>query len=194
MDNINVKIKYTILIGGTLLTFGIIIFIAIFRSDLSTFDNYLKIVSAGVTITTLIYAALNVHMIQEHNQSQITLKKKEVSLLLVSQYNTPEMTTLSTLSAQLKKDVEKLEAKEVADYLQKNKESRKAMVATMNFYEKLAIAIDQDLADESLLKEFFRGIIQDTYNVLKAYIEYLRKERKNQKIFDRFEELAIKWK
>ncbi|MDT0620866.1 DUF4760 domain-containing protein [Croceitalea vernalis] len=194
MDNINIKIKYTILIGGTLLTFGIIIFIAIFRIDLSTFDNYIKIVSAGVTITTLIYAALNVHMIQEHNQSQIALKKKEVSLLLVSQYNTPEMTTLSTLSAQLKKDVEKLEAKEVAEYLQKNKESRKAMVATMNFYEKLAISIDQDLADESLLKEFFRGIIQDTYNVLKAYIEYLRKERKNQKIFDRFEELAIKWK
>ena len=64
------------------------------------------------------------------------------------------MTVLSNLSAQLKKDVKSYTGQEVAKFLDENVESKKAIVAVLNFYEKMAIAIELDLADEELLKMF----------------------------------------
>ena len=45
------------------------------------------------------------------------------------------------------------------------------MVASLNFFEKMAICIEHGLADENLLKDFFRGIVRSNFHALKGFIE-----------------------
>ncbi len=68
-----------------------------------------------------------------------------------------------------------------------------ALTRVLNFAEKLAIVVENDLADEVILKQFFRGIVVGYYHDFRDFIDLKRRERKNDKIFEKFFWLASRW-
>ena len=190
---INKKIKHPILYLGVLFI-GVAIAALYFLSGQPlTIEICIDIVGAGIAITTLAYAAIHVRLIYYSQQQNLEIKRKLFSADLITQYNSPEMTKLSIISYALKKDIKDLKPEEVIEYLEGNQKKKTAIVASLNFFEKLAISIDHKLADEDLLKDYFRGIIRNNYHALKGFIELKRKENQNNRIFENFEQLTDRW-
>ncbi len=193
MDNITIKIKYATLFVGIGLTIALIFGIKLWGGSYATIENYIKILGSGIALTALVYAAINVHLLFDINKKNLEFKKKEYSASLITQFNSPTMTKLSVISHALKKEIKDLTPEEVADLLARDENKKIAIVAMLNFYEKLAISIEHEIADEELLKDFFRGIIRNTYHVMKNFIDKKRIDNENQRIFAKFENLAKRW-
>lgn len=193
MDRVTIRLKYVILIIGILLTILTIIAIKVWGGTLFNLDICLKVIGSGIALTALVYATINVHLLYETNEFNYQLKLKENSSNLISEFSDPEMAKLTTLSHSLKKDIKDLNTKEITDFLKNNHEKYLAIVTMLNFYEKLAIFIEHKLVDEKLLKDYFRGVVINTYHVMIGYIGNIRKEKENQKVFEKFENLAKSW-
>jgi len=145
IDKLNISIKYVILISGVLLVTASILIMYKYECSL---ESIVQVVTLILLALTLIYTAINVHMIQENSTQSLELKKKEHSFELISQFNEPEMTKMSILSKKFKVEIKELDAHKVVELLKSDKEYQTAIVQMMNFYEKLAIAIEFDYADE----------------------------------------------
>ncbi len=190
---INIYIRYAVLLLGVFLTITAMVICHLWGGSSSTLDNILKIFGSGIALTSLAYAAMNVRLIYNSQQHNLEIKRKTFSSNLITQFNSPEMTKLSIISYALKKDIKELKPEEVVEYLEKNQDKKTAMVASLNFFEKMAISIEHGLADENLLEDFFRSIVRNNYHSLKDFIELKRKENQNNKIFEKFETLAQRW-
>ena len=190
---INIYIRYAVLLLGVFLTIAAMVLCYLWGGSSSTLDHILEIFGSGIALTALVYAAMNVRLIYDSQQHNLLMKRKSFSSDLISQFNSPEMTKLSIISYALKKDIKDLKPDEVVEYLEKDQDKKIAMVASLNFFEKLAISIEHGLADENLLRDFFRGIVRSNYHALKGFIELKRKENQNNKIFEKFEALARRW-
>ncbi|MDY6973867.1 MAG: DUF4760 domain-containing protein [Thermodesulfobacteriota bacterium] len=190
---INIYVRYAVLLLGVFLTIAAMVICYLWGGPSSTLDNVLKIFGSGIALTALVYAAMNVRLIYNSQQHNLEMKRKSFSSDLISQFNSPEMTKLSIISYALKKDIKDLKPDEVVEYLEKDQDKKTAMVASLNFFEKLAISIEHGLADEKLLRDFFRGIVRSNFHALKGFIELKRKENQNNKIFEKFEALARRW-
>jgi hypothetical protein len=140
---------------------------------------------------TLIEAKLNQEKIDL--EAKLKNRKKQYAAQLISEWHSPEMSKLSVIANATKVNISQLEPKDVIEYLKGDPEKEHAMVATLNYLEKLAICINHDIADEPLLKDFFEGIVKRYHYTLKGLINLKRRELQNNRIFEHFIELAVKW-
>ena len=92
----------------------------------------------------------------------------------------------------------------IVNFLEKNdviKESdvkaddkfRVSVTIALNLLEKIAIAVESNVADEVMLKTFYKGIFKTLSLKLKKYIEYRRELTNIPTTFIKFEKLAEKW-
>lgn len=192
MDELRISIKYAILVVGLILS--VVVTVLFYFLDPSrSVQTALMILGTGIALTTLVYAAHNLKLLHESQQTGQDLERKRFSADLIRQYNSPEMTKLTVIAYELKKDIKDLQPGEVVAYLQddSHKKEREAMVLSLNFFERMAIAINHGIADEDLLKDFFRGIVRNNNLTLKGFIEL--RQRDNPKVWEKFQKLATKW-
>ena len=64
---------------------------------------------------------------------------------------------------------------------------------TLNFLEKVALLVEDDLVEEEIIKKFFRGIVIDMHNLFRIWIEQLRRSRNNDKIYEYLTKLYKNW-
>lgn len=71
---------------------------------------------------------------------------------------------------------------------------KKPLIALLNYFEKIAIAILTETADEQILKEYFEDMFVNYFEVFKPYILSRRKGAGALKsAFDNFEQVALSW-
>ncbi|WP_167591706.1 DUF4760 domain-containing protein [Jiella endophytica] len=63
----------------------------------------------------------------------------------------------------------------------------------INDYELIAVGIEFDILDEDFYRDWFRTALLTDYVSLRPYIRDVRTFTKSDKIFERFERLAVKW-
>jgi Domain of unknown function (DUF4760) len=64
----------------------------------------------------------------------------------------------------------------------------------LNLHELTAVAIQEGVIDESVYRRWFNGTYIADYEHTKDYIEVVRKEYGNYKVFSEFEKTALRWK
>ena len=196
MDTITMvlRFKYIILIVGFILT-GIAIILNAWHNQWSiSLDNAIKIIGLGIGVTTAVYAAMNLRHIYESHQEEITNKKKAYSMHLMELWLEPEMTETSSNANLLLKEINETNDTDQAYSLFNEKhDERHSLLSILNYFELLSISIDNNVADEYMLKQFFRGIVVYHYNNMASIIEIRRQKSNNQKIFKDFQNLAEKW-
>ena len=195
MDRLSVKlsIRYVALIISLLATILCAVVYAWISNWIVTLDEIIKIVGVGVAFSTALYAAMSLGNIYDAHKEILNHKKKGFSSQLIDKWLDPEMTKLILKSTPLQQKIRKLNAEQGMKELDKNVSNRHALLTVLNFFEQLSVSIINDLADEKMLKEFFRNIVVTYYNANKGMIDARRKYRNNQKLFSQFEQLAKKW-
>lgn len=190
---IHFEIKYIALIIGLLLTVvGVAIYLH-WGESIPQVKEIMAIVGGGLALTGLLYSAMNLHHNLRLNEQKLINERKVFSALLIAEWHKPEMTKLTIIGAKLRMSLKNLDARKVLEFLKQDSDAHNAMVAMLNFFEKMAICIENDVADEQLLKDFFQGIIRGYYTTLRGLIQYKRIELEDQNVCIFFEKLAVRW-
>ena len=196
MDKFSVKfdMKYIVLVIGFILTSITIALYAWHNQWVLTLDSTIKILGLGVGATTAIYAAMNLRHIYDSHIEAVAHKKKEYSAHLMERWLDPEMTKISISANSLLGEINKKSNDEEAYKLFNEKhDERHSLLSILNFFELMAISINTNVADEPMLKDFFRGVVTSHYNNMIGIIDIRRKKANNQRIFKDFEMFAKKW-
>lgn len=68
-----------------------------------------------------------------------------------------------------------------------------AVIETMNFFELLGLAVDTGLADEEIVKRYFRALTVHVWGRLNSYVAWRQGESNNPRLFSEFEGLFARW-
>ncbi|HTN38158.1 MAG TPA: DUF4760 domain-containing protein [Arachidicoccus sp.] len=72
-------------------------------------------------------------------------------------------------------------------------EVKSAWLIVLNYFECICAGIDQGIMDEEFMREFFQTIFKNYQRMFSNYIDYLRRERKTERIFSHFTQTCQKW-
>lgn len=74
-----------------------------------------------------------------------------------------------------------------------NHELRESVKTILNDYELTALSIKQGILDEAFYREWFEGSFLKDYQAVRPLIKDIREKENRHKIYNQFEELAVKW-
>ena len=68
------------------------------------------------------------------------------------------------------------------------------LIDVLNFFESMSIAIQKDIADDEIVKLFFRSILTEYWHGAEGFIKKRRAERNNARLAQEIEWLYERWK
>ncbi|HEX8148066.1 MAG TPA: DUF4760 domain-containing protein [Pyrinomonadaceae bacterium] len=195
MDKFKVRfeIKYVALIFGLIITTAVVAVYLRWADSIPQIKEVMAISAGGLALTGLLYNAMSLHSNLKISGQKLINDQRAFSASLIAEWHTPQMSKLTIRGAKLRMGIKNLKGQEVLEILRNDEDAHSAMVAILNYFEKLAICIENGVADEQLLRDFFGGIIRGYHNASMILIEYKRVELEDQKICIFFQNLAERW-
>lgn len=74
-----------------------------------------------------------------------------------------------------------------------DEEKRVAVNKVLNHYEIMSIGVNSEILSEEIYKLYFRSRLVEDFKKSKGYIEHVRDQTNNEKIFEQYERLARRW-
>jgi hypothetical protein len=132
----------------------------------------------------------------KQNVSQIW--KKEFYEKYPTEFNSQMFNKCHTTLTELKKTPDGVEMIKEAQSkilyrLKENKDERHEVQALLSFFEHMGQDIKLQVADSDYLKDYFYGIVIDTYEFFRKYIEYIQFDKCNRLAYCNFVYLAQTW-
>ena len=192
MDNINiqVKVKYITLIVSLLLT---LIVSTVYYINEKNFELTLAIIGAGIALTAVIYSAINTNLIYHIESEKFKNEKRKISMDFIEKWSNPEMSKLNSKASYALIKIQSLNNEELKKYLTENQDKQMAILNLLNLFENISIAVNNNIADEDILKSFYKEIFCPSYSQLKNIISITRQQERNQNCWSEFETIIKKW-
>ena len=71
---------------------------------------------------------------------------------------------------------------------------RFSFIIIFNYFESISIGLEQDIMDETFMKEFFKTVFRDYLLKYGTYLDYERITHRSDRIYQSFTRIATKWK
>ncbi len=156
-------------------------------------SNITSIVSAGGVIVSIIYLAKQIKSTNTiHSQNHEWNRRIETKKIL-DQYN--QLESVERLEEIFKFSDAKhpIPMDKIEEKIEKEKLLKLTIRRLLNFYEGLCNGIDMRIYNEAMVKETRRGHMIRTFIAFNYFIEALRRERNNNKLYIKFEKYVKKW-
>lgn len=75
-----------------------------------------------------------------------------------------------------------------------NVDKRQSVMVVLNYFERVSLACQTKMADNSLIKGYFRGVFNLYFSGLEEYIHQTRKQKDNYKLFEYYESVVTQWR
>lgn len=190
---INLRIKGAILITGSMVTIVVALCFLKYGNSISMFNDILKIVGAGIALTTLVYTSVSINLAYKIQMENMQLKRKSYAIGFMTENHSEEMVKCSMVCIKIKEDLKTLSTKEGIKYIMDNNSRFTSIVSSLNFLEKIANAMKYQAADEGIIKEAFQDKFSFYYHNFRDFIEYMREERHSDNLWSDFQKFAIDW-
>jgi hypothetical protein len=163
--------------------------------------DIVAVITGGIVSTTLIYHVMNYHMNYEVNRikfryddRKIVSDRKVQAIAMIGEWHKPDMMTRTVKAYSFLKSYRDKSPEAFNDALELDAEARIAIITILNFFERVALAIDAKVVDEAIIKSFFKGLVREYYHgTINGLINPRRRERNNNRIFTELEELNKRW-
>ena len=127
-------------------------------------------------------------------EEQTLLKQQEFSLYLIQKWNEPDFSMLvADASAVLAKTDKEEDPAEKRAIIRNSPGGQRAVVSMLNHLEYVHIAIACGVADENVLHSFFRAIVVWCWHHTDTWIDHLRRQEKNDRLYREFQLLHERW-
>ena len=195
MLEIKVKaaIRYMVLLLGSVASGAITWWYVTHVNPGATTEDTLKVLAVCVGLLTLIYTAINSQFSYDVHLLEALNEKKRTSLDLITEWQSSDMAKITVIGKKIREKIKMLDGKAAMALIRADKSDQEAFVALLNFFEKLSIAIEHDLVDQAVLKDFFVPILPIYYSATRDVIQELRREFQSELVFTHFESVGKKW-
>jgi len=195
---VSITLKYVALVGGILATLGMsALYLAIVATHPIDWENEIspiaEILSTGILLTTLVYAAVNVNLIAHHQNEQLQREKLKYSAEFVKTWYQPEMTAANAKTRRCIRDYAEGEPNKLLESITKDLDANIAVTQVVNFFEQMAHAVKFNLADEEYLRSFFFTIARQRWHILKPLIDQKRQLDQSDGFLCEFEAMTRRW-
>jgi hypothetical protein len=161
------------------------------------YRNVTTVFTCGSVVIAIFYAILN----YENNQLKVKRDRKISRDVLA--FNAAFEWYKGNIVEHLKKTkilydthkhlIEENKSKEFFEILEGDEAARSSLISILNYCECMAIAIEEDIMDEYLVKKFFCSIFKMYHRDYSFYIDYRRKKNHAPTAWKHFSTLAQKW-
>lgn len=192
------RLKYATLYIGLGATVVITVLMILFvKADIR---DYVAIFTGGVVCTALFYNAMNLKF--SHDAARIKLEfddnrlahdKKIMAINICGEFHKPEMAKLAVQAKSLIKQFEGKKQDELVSFVESDVDARTGIISVLNFFEKIALSIKFDVADENILRDFYKGVFAWYWHKLYPFIMHRRRESNNNGVFVEFENMISRW-
>ncbi len=181
---INLTVPLWFIIGAGVLAFLISYLCAAQHRDQIKFAAVLLGAAAGIYSAYYVGAALRL---------QLSRERQKASFELLGLLNRPEFVKVRNFLEREVEGHEKLSAEELYAKVDGNDELDNAVTVVMDILEDMSIAIQNDYAEEEILRLSLVCIVERNWNGLRGWVEQLRKKHGDQRLFSELQKLATSW-
>lgn len=82
----------------------------------------------------------------------------------------------------------------IKEMTEEEKQERQRVIYCLNFYERLAVSINNGIYHETMIKEVFYNSIVNYFYIAEPFIKALREKEQKETYYQEYELLAKKWK
>ena len=193
---VNFEVKYIVIFLLIILISGISLFTNLSENEIDyTITDVMSFAAGSVAIMTLVYHALSLDSQYKFHQENLFLTRNQYAYDVISKFNDPSMSiALEFLNSVEEKKEEFFNDRNVQgylDYIKENPKDRLKMVRIINYFEHLAILINNKHIEEYTVKNNFKTIFVDTFLLMKPYIDHCQQH--SATTWCNYEKLATKW-
>ena len=163
-------------------------------------SEIVKIVNSGLVIIGVMYSILTYESNQIKNRHDMRVRKSAATYKAMVEWHVSPMVDYSKTCKEFESRNEyQLLKDDIEMFMQEfnksiNFEYRRSLICILNYFESMAVAISEDLMDESFMKKFFRNIFFEFYDAYFLFIEERRKMKNDHEIWYEFTTLVERWK
>ena len=182
----------TILAGLVLISGAIFWYCPKWRDELTFFGTGFAM-AAGVLAAYYIGRTLQITVVQREESLKAVRIEKAFSY--IQRWNAAPFLERQQWRVVLDK-IHGMTPAQVADLFNKDRADRAVVVDVLNFFEEVALAVNEGLADEETLLKFFRDMLEGYYHQSAEWINRLRTDdtRPRPKVYIEFETLIKRWR
>ena len=157
-------------------------------------------VSAGVV--SVIYAGENIQRASKIKEEDEQLRKTDRALNYISLWNNPNFYIVRDVSTKIKEIIYSDENKNKKDEhpklaneaLSKDKDLEQKLIDILNFLEEVSMAVNKQLINEDIIKDFFVHIFERYAQIYNDYINEQRRLKEYEQMYINFTTLNSKWR
>jgi uncharacterized protein YktA (UPF0223 family) len=167
-------------------------------------NNLIVAITTFAATTTGLSAFSAYRSIHETLESQELNRKQEAEALVldrtlsyIRRWNDLQFLPVRRVAHELYRLVQEQPPEKQENFLiqrlEDNRNEREDITNLLNFFEEMAICVEEKIVQEELLLKFFKGIVKDYCRTFSCYIQYRRKKRNNERIYRYLTNLYEKW-
>ena len=190
MTTFDFRVKFTIGTGIVLTLIGSAVVVAYIR-----YDNLRKVLEFSTTVAATVAGLTGASYAAQSLTRTAEEAKVDRTLSFISRWNDPGFEKNQVIS--LLRTIDDKPNSELNDFIVcevDEKNDLKAEINTiLNFFEEMALAINNKLVDENTLRDFFRGIVLTHVKKFYPWIKHRRKITDNEKVLKSITALYEEW-
>ena len=125
----------------------------------------------------------------------VVSSKTDRTLKYIERWNNPDFDKKAVLA--LFRETKELgpteKQKIISDKLENDDELRSELISILNFLEEMSLSIHENLTDERVLRNFFRGIVFDYVETFRCWIKARRERVDNSNLYKQLMDLYERW-
>jgi hypothetical protein len=163
-------------------------------------SEIVKILNGGLVIIGIMYSILTYESNQVKIRHDIRVSKCSTTFKAMQEWNSASMIDYVKFCKDFQNRKEyKLLKNDTAAFIVEfeksvNQEYRKSLLCILNYFESMAVGVNEDLMDEEFVKKYFENAFFEFYDTYYPFIKGLRKTKKNFTILSGFTNLVNKWR
>jgi hypothetical protein len=193
---IKIEVKYIYIFLFLILVLGFIIFKFIYYDNDIIFGiiDVMAYLTGSVAILTLLYHAFGLESSHQFHRDNLAHQKHQYSYEIISKINEPEFAETLQLFHEIKSQKDYFFSENIDNFkafLKKNGSKRAKVIMLLNYFEHIAILVENNHVEEEIIKDGFKTLFVNSYSVMKPYIDY--RQETHRKSWYLYECLAEKW-
>jgi hypothetical protein len=167
------------------LAIGLIVAFVVAPSARTSLTFAAAVIAGATAVYSTYYAAANI-------RGQVELSRKQTSLRFIEAWPSNDRSSERQRLREI--NAHELSPEQLVAKMTEDKDLERAARTHLNFIHAMAIAIRSDTADESLLYDYFHLIVEDTMELVQAFIVSQRAKHDRREIWIHAEELGVNWR
>lgn len=146
-----------------------------------------SLLGAMIAISTLLYTAQN---LKASNRE----KKAVAAAKFIERWNHPSYDSIRKACTELNTELDQLSPEARANVLLQDVTKRRTATELLNFFEEMAVIVNNEALDEDILQRFFRSLVIVYWDRYSYWVAKCRKDKRWPRVFCELEVMATKWK